>query len=215
MSSRRSRKLPLEQLRPYLFDASACAGPIHLAELFGNSNSVEVEVGFGKGLFLLAAAQSRPDVNFLGIEIERKYQLFTANRIAKRHLSNVRLAQADARLFFRNRLADNCLQAVHVYFPDPWWKRRHHKRRLFTPEFAHESARVLRPGGRLLVATDVKDYFAIITSLLADAPALAPLPSPEAPAPAHDMDYLTNFERKFRQAGDPIFRAVYEKKMIQ
>ena len=103
------------------------------------------------------------------------------------------------------------VQAVHVYFPDPWWKQRHHKRRLFTPEFVAAVARALRPGGRLHFATDVEDYFQRAQQLLRAAPPLHELPPPDAKAPAHDLDYLTNFERKFRKQGKPIYRTCYER----
>jgi tRNA (guanine-N7-)-methyltransferase len=206
--------LPLEELAPYLLtvpDAGAEPKPLDWQAVFGNDNPVEIEVGFGKGLFLLTAAQACPAVNFLGIEVERKYQLFTATRMAKRGLRNVRLAQADARPFLRDYVATASCRAVHVYFPDPWWKERHRKRRVFTAQFAAQCGRVLRPGGRIYVVTDVSEYFEVITAQLAGQPCLRPLPAPEPHEPAHDLDYLTNFERKFRQQGKPIYRQVYEK----
>jgi tRNA (guanine-N7-)-methyltransferase len=180
-------------------------------EVFQNSHPVEIEVGFGKGLFLVTASQSCPGVNFLGIEILRKYQLFTATRLAKRGLANVRLAKWDARLFLRDRVATASVQAVHLYFPDPWWKKRHRKRRVFTPEFAGQCERVLRVGGRLNVVTDVADYFDVITELVRRQQGLKALPPPDEHHPAHDLDYLTNFERKFRKQNRPIFRRLYER----
>src|SRR5205814_6765838 len=144
---------------------------------------------FGKGLFLLTESQARPGVNFFGIEIVRKYQLFTANRLAKRGLGNVRLACADARVLLRDVVPAASVQAVHVYFPDPWWKKRHHKRRVFTPEFAAQCARILRPGGRLHVVSDVGEYFQVMTELLAQQSGLRPLPPPQAKDPEHDLDY--------------------------
>jgi tRNA (guanine-N7-)-methyltransferase len=131
--------------------------------------------------------------------------------MAKRGLGNVRLVKADARLFLRDCVAAGSVAAVHVYFPDPWWKKRHLKRRVFTPEFAAACTRVLRPGGRLHVATDVEDYYHVIRELLARETALRPLPPPDEKAAEHDLDYLTNFERKFRKEGRPIWRAVYDK----
>jgi tRNA (guanine-N7-)-methyltransferase len=211
---RRSPRLPPEELAPCLLEmpSQAPAAPrLDGRAVFGNDRPVEVEVGFGKGLFLVTAAQACPGVNFLGVEIVRKYQLFTATRLAKRGLRNVRVACADARFFFRDCLPAGSVQAVHVYFPDPWWKKRHHKRRLFTPEFARECARVLRPGGLLHAATDVEEYAHRIREAVAAQPALRPLPPPETKDPAHDLDYLTNFERKFRQQGKPVYRWRWEK----
>jgi tRNA (guanine-N7-)-methyltransferase len=237
VSVRRERRLPLEELAPYLLaprpsiedrgskiedregrrgdTPSSILDPrssiLDFQAVFGNDNPVEIEVGFGKGLFLVRAAQESPGVNFLGIEVVRKYQLFTATRLAKRRLTNVRLALADARVLLRECVATASVQAVHVYYPDPWWKKRHQKRRVFTAGFAAQCERVLRPGGRLYVVTDVPEYFQVITELVAQNTRLRPLALPELRAPAGDLDYLTNFERKFRKQGKPIHRAFYER----
>jgi tRNA (guanine-N7-)-methyltransferase len=151
----------------------------------------------------------------LGIEIARKYQLLTATRLAVRGLKNVRLALADARVFLRDRVAGESLQALHVYFPDPWWKKRHRKRRVFTGEFAAECQRALRGGGLLHVATDVEEYFQVIRHEVAEHTRLRELPPPPEQAPAHDLDYLTNFERKFRKQGLPIYRATFERVEVE
>ncbi len=209
MTVRRRTRLPLETLAPRLLEPAAESGFLAWPTVFGNDRPVEVEVGFGKGLFLRTAARSRPDRNFLGIEIIRKYQLETATRLIEDGLANVRVAKADAREFFAAHLAPGSVAAVHVYFPDPWWKKRHHKRRLFTDAFASACERVLTPSGRLYVATDVEDYFTVITGLVATQTGLRPEPPPPPSEPAHDLDYLTHFERKFRKEGRPIYRAVY------
>jgi tRNA (guanine-N7-)-methyltransferase len=220
---RRSRRLPPEELAPYLLERPGLPHPhrppaagvvpelLDWQAIFGNDRPVELEVGFGKGLFLLNAARARPDVNFVGVEIERKYQLFAATRLARHRRSNVRVICADARPLLRDWLPAASLQAVHVYFPDPWWKKRHHKRRVFTDEFARECARVLRPGGVLSVATDVEDYAALVREVVAARTPLRELPPPQPSAAAHDLDYLTNFERKFRKQGKPIWRMHYGK----
>ena len=209
---RRPVRLPPEALAPYLLELPPEPAPLDPAAVFGNGRPVEVEVGFGKGLFLVTAGQACPEVNFLGIEIERKYTLFTANRLAKRGLGNVRVACGDARAWLRDRLPAGAVQAVHVYFPDPWWKKRHQKRRLFTEEFAAVCERVLRPGGLLHLASDVEEYFGIIVGLVEQRPGFERLPPPDVKEPAHDLDYLTNFERKYRREGRPIFRARYRRR---
>jgi tRNA (guanine-N7-)-methyltransferase len=224
---RREKRLPLEELEPYLLAVppltlpsppggegkgeGAPPAPLGWQAVFGNAHPVEIEVGFGKGLFLVNAATACPAVNFVGVEIERKYQLFAATRLAKRGLRNVRLVKADARTFLRDCVAPASVQAVHVYFPDPWWKKRHQKRRVFTAEFAAPCERVLRPGGLLHVVTDVAEYFGVMTALLAENTRLEALPPPDEKAPSHDLDYLTNFERKFRKEGRPIYRGTFRR----
>jgi tRNA (guanine-N7-)-methyltransferase len=180
--------------------------------LFGNANPVEIEVGTGKGLFLLHAATTRPDTNFFGIEIVRKYQLYAATRYAIRNLPNVKTACADAHLVLRDFVAAGSVRAVHVYFPDPWWKKRHRKRRVFTPEFAADSARVLAVGGRLLIASDVEEYFRVMSAILSAMPAFAERPDEATrAAPQTDAGYATNFERKALASGTSVWRAVYER----
>ncbi len=110
------------------------------------------------------------------------------------------------------RVAPQSVAAVHVYFPDPWWKSRHRKRRVFTPEFAHIAGTILRVGGRLSLATDVEAYHGVMRQIVRDlGAAFHEQPPPDLSEPRHDMDYLTNFERKFRKEGRPIYRAAYER----
>lgn len=203
---RRRNRLPLEALAPYLLDPAKLPRPLAWESIFGNRGPVEIEVGFGKGLFLLTAAQANPSVNFLGIEVARKLQLFTANRIAKRELRNVRLIRADARPLFQDFLTNETCRAIHVYFPDPWWKKRHEKRRLFVPAFVRECERILQPQGRLHLATDVESYFRVMTELVATH---TPLRNVSFAEP--DLAVRTNFARKARLAGQPIYQAAYEK----
>ena len=164
---KRSRRLSLNQLAPPLLDIAPETGLLTPAAIFDNPGPLEIEVGSGKGQFLVETALAHPEVNYLGIEIDRKHQLYAATRMAKRRLANVRIACTDARLFLRDRTPADCCQALHVYFPDPWWKRRHRKRRVFTEDFARQCERVLAPGGHLYLATDVDEYFQIMLELVA------------------------------------------------
>jgi tRNA (guanine-N7-)-methyltransferase len=207
---RRTNRLPLEQLAPYLLEVPADVRLLAWRDVFGNDHPVEMEVGFGKGLFLLTSALAHPDVNYLGIEVMRKYQLFTATRMAKRDLRNVRLTKADARIFLRDRVASGSVKAVHVYFPDPWWKKRHQKRRVFTGEFARECERVLQPGGRLHIATDVEEYFGVMSELLRQETRLSPAP-PSAFPMVDGEPMMTNFERKAHAEGTPVHRGAWQK----
>ena len=208
---RRDKRLPLEEIQPVLLDVPNPPEMLSWNSIFGNDNPIEIEVGFGKGLFLVKASQARPDVNFVGVEIIRKYQLFTANRIAKRFISNVRLVCADARQWLRDCVPSDSVRTLHAFYPDPWWKKRHHKRRLFTPEFVQEAQRILRPDGMFHIITDVEDYFHIITELLQTHTSLQLLERPDEHIPKHDLDHLTNFERKAQQEGRGIHRLALKK----
>jgi tRNA (guanine-N7-)-methyltransferase len=179
--------------------------------LLGRDAPLEVEVGSGKGMFLLAAAQARPDTNFVGIELAEKYAEFCAARLAKRDILNACVISADAGRVFAELLPDASLAAVHVYFPDPWWKARHKKRRVMNDRFARQIERALRPGGWLHFWSDVEEYFQTTLDMLAaETKLVGPLPVPERPA-EHDLDYRTNFERRVRQAGKKVYRAEFQK----
>ena len=206
----RARRLTLDELAPNLLETPSEPDLLNPTELFGNDHPLEIEVGCGKGLFLLQSALAFPEVNFLGIEFDRKYQLFAATRMAKRKLTNVRLASADARSFISAFLPPACCRTVHVYFPDPWWKQKHRKRRVFTAEFVTACASVLIPGGRLSIATDVEDYFKVIVGLIAAEARFVPVTPMNSVAPNGET-FATNFERKAILKGTVIHRAVYEK----
>ncbi|MGL6072551.1 MAG: tRNA (guanosine(46)-N7)-methyltransferase TrmB [Fimbriiglobus sp.] len=186
--------------------------PLDWPTFFNNAQAVEIEVGFGKGLFLVNSAVEQPERNFFGIEIVRKYQLYATTRLASRKLPNARTCCADAKHIFETYVPEASVAAVHVYFPDPWWKKRHKKRLLMTQEFAELILKILVPGGLFHFATDVPDYYAWVQETMALVPRLAPLGPPPEPEPTHDMDYLTNFERRFRKIGKPIHRNRYEKR---
>jgi tRNA (guanine-N7-)-methyltransferase len=175
--------------------------------LFQTPAPIELEVGSGKGLFLANAGSARPGHNFLGIEISRKYARRAAERIAKAKLANVAVLHGDVRRLWERADGLVDLAAVHVYFPDPWWKKRHKKRRVFNGEFLAHVSRVLRDGGLLHIATDVEEYFETMQAVVNPLPEFERLS--ELPGQTPDSDYLTNFERKYRIEGRPIYRTAY------
>jgi tRNA (guanine-N7-)-methyltransferase len=186
--------------------------PWQPAVLFGRSASLEVEVGSGKGLFLRGAAAARPDVDFLGIEVVRKYAEFTAAALVKRGLNNAVVASADALRIFCELIPNDSLAAVHVYFPDPWWKKRHRKRRVLCEPFLRDVERTLLPGGTLHFWTDVEEYFRSTLELMPTCTTLeGPFDVTESPA-EHDMAYRTHFERRVRMAGEAVFRSEFRKR---
>ncbi len=184
---------------------------INWQKLFGNAHPVEVEVGMGKGLFLLNTALVHPEINYFGIEIIRKYQLYATTRFALRELRNVKTVCADAGWIFRQFVPAGSVAGVHVYFPDPWWKARHKKRRVFSPRFAADTAKVLAEGGHLRIATDVGEYFEVMTAIVRAMPAFREQHSEMSTATVEEAGFQTNFERKARQKGTPVWRAVFER----
>ena len=174
------------------------------ADVFANAHPVEVELGIGKGRFLIDSAQRRPQVNFFGVEWARKYLRIALERCEKRGLTNVRLVRADAREFVEFFLPADSVQAFHLYFPDPWPKKRHHKRRLFDDAFLREVTRALRVGGQLRLATDHEEYFEVMVEVLSRADRLV----------GTDVTWdgvRTNYEDKYIASGKQIKRCAVEK----
>ncbi len=172
------------------------------AAIFGRLAPVEVEIGPGTGTFLLSEAAARGETNFYAIEASRSRAERLTALIEKRDLRNVRVVHAPAQCVVR-LIPDASVTAYHMYFPDPWWKRRHHKRRLFTPGFARELARTLVPGGRVYVATDVLFVWDQIREYLEGSGLpLSSLPVPPRATP-------TAFERKGLRRGAPIWEGTF------
>lgn len=186
--------------------------PWNPEKLFGRRAALEVEVGSGKGLFIRTAAVKRPDNNFLGIELSWKYANFSAAELVKRDIENAVMVAGDGLRVFDEFITDNSLAAVHVYFPDPWWKRRHRNRRVLREPLMRDIQRTLLPGGRLHFWTDVEEYFQASLKLLARVTDLqGPIEVPETAA-EHNMDYRTHFERRSRLNDEPIYRAEFRKR---
>ena len=197
---------------PWYHEAATLPAPFDAATLFRRHAPLEVEVGSGKGLFLAAAAAANPETDFLGIEISEKYARYSAARAARRNLNNALVVHGDARRIFADLLPNNVLRAVHIYFPDPWWKARHKKRRIVSDDFLPLVERALAPGGKLHFWTDVEEYFrAGVESARESTRLVGPIPVEETPA-AHDLDYRTHFERRTRRHGLPVFRAEFHKR---
>ena len=202
---------------------SELAVPIDWEAFFGNAYPVEIEVGFGKGRFLLEASRRYPQVNYIGVERARKYVELTQERFEKymrhfgvdkgdRTFSNVRLAWTDANYFLTRYVPIASVQAYHIYFPDPWPKKRQRKRRIFrNRDFLSALANTLKSNsGRLYIVTDYEEYFWEIEERLSQVSALRPAGESLGP----DRDIATNFEMKYTLEGREIYRAVYEKFLL-
>lgn len=187
---------------------------VDFAAVFGNERPVELEIGCGKGAFLLREAQAHPERNYLGIEWANEFYKFTADRMARWGLTNVRIMRTDARQFVISRLPPACLDALHVYHPDPWPKKRHHKRRLFNVTFVNAAIRALKPGGRWAIQTDHAEYFQIMCGLTRERPELKPVEFTESTTVGEADELGTNFEIKYRREGRAIYRLAFRREPI-
>jgi tRNA (guanine-N7-)-methyltransferase len=212
MGRRALRKLdPALDLSRHLRSWEELPKPWAAVEVFGRDAPLEVEVGSGKGLFLQTAASAAPEHDFLGIEIAAKYARFAAARLAKQALGNAVVVHGDAQRIFAELFPDDSLAAVHVYFPDPWWKKRHQKRRVMNERFLRNVERTLARGATLHFWTDVQERFVATLELIArDTHLSGPMPVAERAA-AHPLDYRTHFERRMRLSEQPVYRAEFRK----
>ena len=175
---------------------------------------LNVEVGFGGGEFLLATAKLKPDASFVGLEQFAEGYRKCLKRAMADNLENVLPMLGDAYILLTIAFEDAALESVTVNFPDPWPKKRHARRRLFTDEFFRIVSRKLRPGGRLLLATDDADYAGQAAEVLTALPALAS-EHPESPWLVESPHGIrTRYERKWLAEGRPLHYFVY-KKVVQ
>ena len=173
-------------------------GKIDFVRIFGRSGPVHIEIGSGKGTFLLGQANVQPSDNFLGIEWARKYYRYAVDRIGRWGLTNVRIIRTDAASFITDSVTDESVDCFHIYFPDPWPKKRHHKRRFICPANTEHLVRCMKTSGQLRIATDHADYFEQIKMVLSNqSDALEEIDFIK-PAGAESGEWVgTNFERKY------------------
>ena len=181
-------------------------------QLFGNSRPVEIEIGCGRGMFIIKSALENPEINFLGIEKSARFFRMFKERVAKSGAENIRLIRAEAGYLIKKFVPAHSVKAVYVYFPDPWPKKRHRKRRLVNKSFLESIVRILLPDGRLFFATDFQDYFDEVVTIAPSCRGLTREPNEELSSQDVDPDTAaTAYERKYLIQGRVIYRAVYKK----
>lgn len=172
---------------------------------------LEIEIGFGHGVFFFAHADAVRDRRLLGFEVKGRDCALLMNRLAERGDAHARVIQADARPLFDSLLAPEQVTRIHINFPDPWWKKRHHKRRLFTGEFCRGVARSLNAGGELRLVTDVRVMYESALNGLLEA-GLKPRPDGRRstdPAEKTAEPYCSAYEAKYRRQGRELHEAVF------
>ena len=181
-------------------DLNAVTIPLQWPDIFGNPGPVHVEIGSGKGRFLLQLAAENPDLSLLAVERAAKYHRMVCDKAARRGLSHVRLLRTTAEDLLFRLLAPMSVDALYVLFPDPWPKKRHHKRRLFKTEVTEAMVRCLKPGAPLLIKSDHPGYAEVIESVLEQTSGL----TPTDPEEAFSGLPVTGFESKYILEGRKI-----------
>jgi tRNA (guanine-N7-)-methyltransferase len=185
------------------------SGLIDFERVFGRRARVVLEIGFGMGETTAAVADARRDVDFIGIEVHGPGVGALLARLDSMGLSNVRVVRRDAVEVVAGMIPSESLAGIHVFFPDPWPKKRHHKRRLLQPAFIHALAARLTPGGYFHAATDWEDYAQEMLAAFEAEPLLRNTASGFAPRPASRP--LTKFEARGQRLGHAVFDLLFER----
>jgi len=176
--------------------------PIDFAAEFANANPVVLEIGSGKGRFLLETAREHPEWNFVGIEKSLHYHRVIARRLAQAGLGNIRVINHDAFAVLEKMVTSESIDQVHIYFPDPWPRPRERKRRMIRSEVTRELERVMKQDARGLFVTDHKEYFAKAIPVLKETfEVVSRMASDHLPR--------TNYEAKYREQGREIYEAEF------
>lgn len=206
----RAQAQAIERLLPvYLFPESDAA--VDLPAVFGRRAHTVLEIGFGNGDALAELAEAHPDRNYIGVEVHRPGIGRLLMRLEAEHINNVRIAPRDAAQVLRNEIPDDALDEILIYFPDPWPKKRHHKRRLVQTEFALLLSAKLAVGGRVELATDWPDYAAQMRLVLNATPGLENLATEGGFAPRPLRRPHTRFEARGRARGFDAFDLAYRR----
>ena len=200
-------------VEPIGLDVETLSRPISFAQMFGNDHPVEIEIGMGKGTFLTEQAVARPEVNFFGIEWARWFWRYASDRLRRRGCENARTVRAEANYFLSEFVPPDSVSVLHIYFPDPWPKARHHKRRLVQPVFMALARRILVPGGRVQIVTDHQGYWEENIEPNVRGAAGFTVVDYNRPGSAGEGEFVgTNFERKYAREGRPFYAIAAVKK---
>lgn len=194
-----------------LWGIEADGRSIDFPTLFARDAPVVLEIGFGNGETLLHMAPMFPQWNFLGIEVHRPGVGHLLKRIAEQGLTNVRVMQEDAVEILKTQVADNSLDKVLLFFPDPWHKKKHHKRRIVQPEFVQLLRQKLKPGGQFHMATDWQQYAEYMLEVMEAAEGFNNLATEGQYSHKPDYRPVTKFERRGQRLGHGVWDLIYQK----
>lgn len=186
-------------------------GPLDLAKLFGRTAPVVFEIGFGMGDYLLSRVVAEPERDFFGVEVHRPGVGRLLNRANEAGRGNLRVACDDAVAVLRDWIPTASLDEIVIQFPDPWHKKRHHKRRLVQPAFARLAASRLKPGGLLSLATDWAEYAQHMLAVLKAEPLLRNEAADGGFVPRPAQRLKTKFEQRGERLGHGVFDLAYRR----
>ena len=192
-----------------VYGFSLADGRLDLQSLFGNPNPVCLEIGFGNGEALAQTAARHPDNNYLGVEVHGPGVGHLMLKLAQQESRNVRILQCDAMQLLRNHLPEASLSGLMLFFPDPWHKKRHHKRRIVQPEFVRLVHRAMKPGGLLHMATDWEDYAWHMMNVLSTEPGFRNLAGSGNFSPRPQERPLTKFEQRGHRLGHGVWDLLF------
>lgn len=207
LSNRQARALEL--LWPQ-FGVDYTGQKIDLPHLFGREAHTVVEIGFGMGASFVAMAKTAPEQNFLGIEVHRPGVGACLADVQDEGVTNVRVMEHDAVEVMLNSLGEKSIDRLQLFFPDPWHKKRHHKRRIVQPEFVQMIRRVLKPGGVFHMATDWENYAEHMLDVMNVAEGFHNQHPETQYAPRPDYRPLTKFEKRGQRLGHGVWDLLFE-----
>jgi tRNA (guanine-N7-)-methyltransferase len=204
--ARKLKDYPLVSLKPEDLNEK-----MDFADIFGRFGPVHIEIGSGKGTFLVNQAKAQPQVNFLGIEWANKYYRYAVDRIGRWGLANVKVIRAEAALFIEDHISGTSVDCFHIYYPDPWPKKRHHKRRFINKENTDQIIRCLKPEGIIRIATDHEEYWQQIQQVIKPRKEFEEIKfTPTASAESGEL-VGTNYERKYIKEKRTVFTLAVKK----
>lgn len=194
----------MQVLLPHVFELKEDDRTLALETIVPDAMPLEIEIGCGNGRFLTARALKNPEIHYIGVERMMERVRRCSKKAEREQLANLTFLRVEAGRFVRDLLPEKRVQAMYLFFPDPWPKRRHHKNRFFQREMCDTLARILIPGGHMYISTDHEEYFKEMYRYLSEDARfieVAPL--------IREEDEQTDFERLFLSKGDPIYHCAF------
>ena len=205
-----SQRFALTELLPK-YTALDCPQPIDFNSLFDNQNPVQLEIGFGNGAALIDMAQQQASTNFIGIEVHDPGVGHAVKQADKLQLQNIRIAHTDAMEFVKSAIPSHSIEKIMLFFPDPWHKKKHHKRRIVRPEFMEQIVRMLAPQGIFHMATDWQDYAEQALEQINQVAGLKNISENNDYVPRPESRTLTKFEQRGHRLGHGVWDMMWQK----